>query len=261
MSHFNGLGKKMAQCHHWESSNCPRCQSHQEDHQHLISCSHASCQLVMGEGLLRFSKTLALWKTHPLIRILILKKLQKPHMLVLDLLPHETPRDIVQAAKDQDLLGIDRFIEGRISRGWRNAQQRYYSQEYPDIKRNGLSWAAMVIRNVLRYCRDHWLARNEFVQEHKINQSQEKLKLNILHALEDEYEKGINGIPLDERFLFDVELSQLQKLSLDAQRSWLEHVYTARNFFGERSTREREDMQRFMERWRAPRRRRRNART
>ena len=261
VSHFNGLGKKMAQCHNWDSSACPRCMVHQEDHRHLISCSHESCQLVMGEGLLRLSKTLALWKTHPLIRILLLKKLKNPHMLVLDLLPDESPVEIVQAAQEQDLLGLDRFIEGRISIGWRKAQQRYYSQEYPDIKRTGISWAAMVIRNVLRYCRDHWLARNAFVQEKRINQSQEKLKLNILHALEAEYEKGINGVSLDERFLFDVELTQLKKLSFDAQRSWLEHVYTARNFFGERSTSEREEMQRFMERWRAPRRRRRNART
>ena len=261
VSHFNGLGKKMAQCHNWESSTCPRCHNAQEDHRHLISCSHETCQVVMGDGLLRLSKTLSAWKTHPLIRLMILKKLQHPHKLILDLLPNETPMEIVQAAQEQDLLGIDRFIEGRIAIGWRKAQQKYYSCEYPDIKRTGLSWSAMVIRNILRYCRDHWTARNKFVQENRINQAQYKLKLNILRALEDEYARGINGVSLDERFLFDIELSQLQKLSFDAQRSWLEHVYTARNFFGERSTREREEMQRFMERWRAPRRRRRNART
>ena len=83
------------------------------------------------------------------------------------------------------------------------------------------------------------------------------LRNRILDQLEDEYSKGINGIPIDERSLFNIDLQKLQQLSLAAQRDWLDHVYTARNFFGERSIQERENMQRFMQRWIVPRRRRR----
>ena len=48
---------------------------------------------------------------------------------------------------------------------------------------------------------------------------------------------------------------------MNAQRAWLDHVYTARHFYGERTVQERATMQRFMERWRAPRRRQRAPRT
>ena len=261
VSHFNGLGKKMLQCHRWESGNCPRCQMETEDHCHLISCPHETCQAIMGESLLRFSKTLKKWNTHPLIRLLILKKLRQPNSLILDLIPVNSPRELVRAAEKQDLLGPQRFIEGRLVCDWSKAQQMHYTSEYPKCRRTGLSWAAMVIRNILRYCRDHWLERNKYVQENRVNQTQERLRSNILNAIEDEFEKGIDGIALDERFLFDIELTRLQKLSFAAQKDWLDHVYTARQFFGEHTVHERTQMQRFMERWRAPRRRRGNPRT
>ena len=182
-------------------------------------------------------------------------------MLLLDLLPENCPRNIVCAAEAQDLLGPQRFVEGRLVTEWRVVQQHYYDTEYPKCKRTGMSWTAMVIRNVLRYCREHWLERNKYVQENRVNQTQERLKKNILNAIENEFEKGIDGIALDERFLFDIDLTRLRKLSFAAQRDWLEHVYTARQFFGERTVHERTQMQRFMERWRAPRRRRGNPRT
>lgn len=261
VSHFNGLGKKMKQCNHWESAKCPRCSHTSEDHIHLLTCPHESCQLIMGTSLMRFSKTLTKWKTQPLIHLMLLKKLRCPDMLILDMIPGDSPIDIVRAAEEQDLLGAHRFIEGRITRGWGKAQQCYYTKEYPKLRRTGVSWAAMVIRNVLRYCREQWFERNKYVQETQLNQSQEKLKRNIVAALENEYEKGIDGISLDERFLFDVDLSQLKKLSMNAQRDWLDHVYTARHFYGERTVHERSAMQRFMERWRAPRRRRGVSRT
>ena len=211
----------------------------------------------MDEALLRMSKTLTKWKTHPLIHLLILKKLRQPNTLLLDLIPDNSPRDIVRAVELQDLLGPQHFIEGRLVQEWRGVQQQHYNNEYPSSKRDGLSWSAMVIRNVLRYCREHWLERNKFVQDHQINQTQERMKINILNALEDEFAKGIDGIALDERFLFNINLSHLKKLTFAAQRDWLNHVYTARHFFGERTVHERTLMQRFMERWRAPRRRRR----
>ena len=179
---------------------------------------------------------------------------------MLDLIPRDSPRTIVHAAKEQDLLGAYLFIEGRITKGWGAAQQLYYDDEYPKLRRTGVSWSAMVVRNILRYCREHWLGRNQYVQDNQINQSQEKLKRNILRALESEYEKGVEGILLNERFLFDIDLSQLKKLSMNAQRAWIDHVYTARHFYGERTANERASMQRFMKRWRAPRRRRRASR-
>ena len=257
VSHFNGLGVKMAQCNLWESPKCPRCQRDDETHAHLISCTHISCQNEMCDGLIRMSNTLSTWDTDPRLHVLFIKKLRQPRSLMLDLIPDGCSVDLIQAAKEQDLLGYDRFIEGRLTSSWRNIQQSYYNVNHPDTFRNGKRWAAVVIRNILRYCRQHWLVRNKFVDEKKINHNQEVLKYRVLDKLEDEFAKGVNGIPIDERFLFDIDLEQLKKLSLAAQRDWLDHIYTARHFFGERSTRERTNMQRFMERWLRPRRGRR----
>ena len=247
----------MAQCNHWDSPKCPRCQLVDENHAHLISCSHYTCQEEMCEGLLRLSNTLSQWNTAPTLHALFIKKLRQPNMLMLDLIPDGSAVAVVEAAKEQDLLGYDRFIEGRITQSWKQIQQQYYEENYPDSRRNGQRWAAMVIKNILRYCRSHWLVRNKYVEENKINRAQELLRNNILDQLEDEFAKGVNGIPIDDRFLFSIDLEQLKKLSLSAQRDWLDYVYIARNFYGERSTRERIDMQRFMERWLRPRGRRR----
>ena len=73
---------------------------------------------------------------------------------MLDMIPGDCPIDIVRAAKEQDLLGVHCFIEGRIIKGWGKAQQLYYVQEYLELRRTGLSGATMVIQNVLRYCRE-----------------------------------------------------------------------------------------------------------
>ena len=257
VSHFNGLGVKMAQYNLWETSKCPRCHIVDENHSHLISCSHFTCQNTMCDGLLRMSKTLDAWNTEPNIHLIFIQKLRNPRMLMLDLIPDGCSLPLIQAAKEQDLLGYDRFIEGRLTKSWRCIQQNYYDSQYPDSRRTGLRWASLVIKNILRYCREHWLVRNKYVEENKINREQEVLKLRILDQLEDEFSKGVTGVPIDERFLFNIDLEQLKKLSTAAQRDWLDHVYTARHFYGERSTRERQDMQRFMERWLRPRGRRR----
>ena len=256
-SHFNGLGVNMSRYKCWESPLCPRCHETIENHSHLISCNHHFCKDAVNEGLLRLSDTLKYWNTDPKVHVLFLKKLRNPRMLMLDLIPYGSPIMLIQAAKEQDLLGVDRFIEGRLTSTWRKIQQQYYEANYPDTRKNGLRWASLVLRNIFRYCRQHWLIRNKFVEDHKINREQEVLQHRIIEQLEDEHAKGINGVAIDERFLFDISLEQLKRLSIAAQRDWLDHVYTARHFYGERSTRERQRMQRFMEQWMAPRGRRR----
>ena len=72
-SHFNGLGAKMAMYKFWESPQCPRCHVAIENHSHLISCDHSSCQNEVNEGLLRFSDTMKCWHTDPKLHVLFIK--------------------------------------------------------------------------------------------------------------------------------------------------------------------------------------------
>ena len=254
VSHFNGLAIKMYQYNMWDSPLCPRCQKSSEDMIHLVTCSHLTCEIVRSEALLRFSKTLEKWNTAPILRFLLIHKLQQPNKYFLDFIPNNSPDDLIAAAKEQDIYGLGRFLEGRLSRRWGQLQQRHYYEQYPKTKKNGVLWSAMVIRNILRYCREHWSARNQFNTDENIRKSQDQIRKKILNEVVDEYEKSTCGVSVDEQFLFDIDLERLRKLSMDAQRCWLEYVYTARHYYGERTSRERRDMQRFMERWRGPRR-------
>ena len=128
----------------------------------------------------------------------------------------------------------------------------------PDTKKTGVLWSAMVIRNILRYCKEHWKIRNQYLSDENIRKSQENIRNKILNEVIDELGKGICGISTDMQFLFEMDIDRMKQLSMEAQRSWLEYVYSARNFCGERTSQEVRDMHRFMERWRRPRRGRRN---
>lgn len=258
VSHFNGLGIKMYQYNQWDSPLCPRCGKKSEDMIHLVTCTHDSCDLIRSEALLRFSNTLDKWNTAPMIRFLFLRKLQQPDKFFLDFIPSNSPDSLIAAAKEQDIYGLGRFLEGRLTSKWRHLQDVHHKENCPETKKTGVLWSAMVIRNILRYCKEHWKIRNQYLSDENIRKSQENIRNKILNEVIDELGKGICGISTDMQFLFEMDIDRMKQLSMEAQRSWLEYVYSARNFCGERTSQEVRDMHRFMERWRRPRRGRRN---
>ena len=73
-------------------------------------------------------------------------------------------RTIVVVSLEQDNIGWNKFVEGKISRKWSIAQEMYYRKN-PRITRTGTKWAEILVRGLYGKIRAMWLQRNSILHE------------------------------------------------------------------------------------------------
>ena len=239
----------------WDHSRCKRCNGAIEDIDHLFTCTAYTATQDRHIALTTFIEWMISAKTSPFIMMTIIDTMKLASTATfVSQCPAQCHPSIIDAAKEQDMIGYGNFLSGRISAKWKVAQQEYLRLAYPDGRYTGQTWAGGLVRNLGAYTKLIWVRRSAEIHEDDDLEWRYQTEKELNDNIQQLFSVGISGVARDERFLFDIELERLLSLPITAKRQWIDAVTAAQDFYEDRTQPEIEIMQRFMERWRARRR-------
>ena len=126
MSHFCGVGWMQKICGFWDHGQCPHCQQENETMTHVLLCSGNGTDQEWSNHVLILGLWLAEVDRHPAIHHCIIASLSS-RMVATSFVAHVNPV-CIEATEDQDIIGWQNFMEGKIAKQWGTLQLAYYHE-------------------------------------------------------------------------------------------------------------------------------------
>ena len=243
---FCAVGSMMKKRKLWDSSICKLCRSAPETPFHLFSCS-ASVEK-KSDILLNIGKWMQEVGTAPEIQVLILETL-----LFMDDFASHLPDDASEllrmAASEQDSIGLNNFIVGKVSCQWAIVQEEYYRSIKKYKRRKGSTWASNLIQQICSFSHQIWKDRSEQVNKIVEREKNELECARLNQIIEDHFDKWYVQLRAEDRRLFDITENDLLAADLDTKCEWLDLIEVYCTRAREVQIPEVIRMQRFMEVW------------
>jgi len=122
---FAPVGKNMHRCRFWTNSRCPACHQDKEDEDHLFKCPDQNCKDIRTVATRVLQQRLQRCKTEPLLRDMILQKVQQYTGLAPRTELEIDDNDIRIAIDSQGVFGWHNFLLGQTARQFEAIQQEY----------------------------------------------------------------------------------------------------------------------------------------
>ncbi len=186
VSGFCGVGRKMHQRGEWENAKCHSCEEESETTFHLYVCPHEDRVDAWTEAVDGFEAWMEEVQTHPDIIYCVTHTLRarSPDHLFMAYSSDATR----EAAIEQDAIGWNNFVEGRVSTKWRELQGDYYLQV--GAKRTTRKWAEGLVCNLLALVHKQWIARNAVVHQRDPQGLKIKDAEELEEAIDEQFQLG-----------------------------------------------------------------------
>ena len=141
---------------------------------------------------------------------------------------------IDRAVSQQSQIGWFAFLNGFISKEWREAQARYYhhldvAQPRP-FARSTRRWTAAIISKARDVAWDMWRHRNG-VKHGGHSHLDKQLHAQFDERIFEQYSRGAADMEEESRGLLDTPINDTKEWDLDTKRLWLESVKLSRESF------------------------------
>ena len=208
-------------------NRCPRCNAFTEDTNHVLRCQTRKTRDKWDTSINNLSEWLTKIQTSPEINISLCSTLRywrskkdSDHYV-----NPEWGDNIKRVFEHQALLGWNNMLEGILSTGWADLQQRHYDSI--SSRKQGQKWAGSLSIQLWKIVYGMWEHRNAALfKSEKISEFCGSKELR--KACLEELEMGIGE--LDELYhpYLDTSSEYLFKENLDYQRNWFSIVRQAR---------------------------------
>ena len=154
----SAVGVEMVRRRQWQSPVCPRCGTHVETADHVLTCPHHEVKDCWRASLTRLERWMALRHTQPSMARAILAHL-RGWMDGTSPTPEFTSiPGLRMAIDDQAALGWSNAMWGMWSWRWAEVQHAYY--QFLGKRNSGRRWLALLIQQVWNTAWDQWDHRN-----------------------------------------------------------------------------------------------------
>jgi hypothetical protein len=225
--HLSGhcaVGRMMKLWRFWDTDNCPCCHAPRERSRHVNRCPSPVMRSAFAARLVRFKAQLLCLRTSPDITTCLLSGTMSP---TCSFLPSPSlPVQVRRAASEQNRIGWDSTLEGRISSKWRHIQYVYQCET--SDRKTPASWAAGVVKALLELTHGMWTARNDVlhVRDRQGLQRAEALALQQrLATLRLTPREDL--LVRDRRLLRPSYLALLDTLRISAKEAWISEMEVA----------------------------------
>ena len=159
--------------------------------------------------------------------------------------------ELSKALLEQNDIGWENLIKGRISKCWATAQEMQYRREKADKQYTGNVWKVKLVRAIWKYAMEIWI--NRCNQEHMAltTEEQNSQREMIVPTMEYLYDKGRTMVRYTDQALFDVPLETRKKHHPKQQKKWIDNVRICMKAYQEEQKKE-EQQQRKITRWFKP---------
>ena len=203
-----------------ENADCILC-GEIEDDDHFFKCNDPIMQDAQEEIIMDLCKSLKKINTSPSIirtmKLYIQKWMSnKNHTQITTLHPNiQHHQEITLAIKQQEHIGWDHFVRGRLSKLWKVAQKTYQGQKYTS------KWPLLCIKAIATSTQKIWEIRNimKFGTDSQVmTNHQNRLKPKIMAY----YNTYRQTIPRTQHKLFQVPLQIRLTFSPKENTQWIE---------------------------------------
>ena len=177
---------------------CPRCKKKDETALHVLQCQHSTARDEWSTQLTDMQQWMEDQKTDPAISKAILHNLKKWRKCRGIFSDHYRDKQIRKAIRDQNDIGWEQFLLGRISYRWSNIQLTYYQKRH--MKKTGEKWAEKLIQYIWKLHWGIWNHRNEILHDgdnHTVLGTKDMEK-----EIEKELKRGCDLFLPSEKYLF-----------------------------------------------------------
>ena len=117
-------------------------------------------------------------------------------------------------------------MEGMVSVRIIDIQREYLALRCASWKLD--KWATGLVVRLLEVTHGQWLYRNVVVHDAKSGQVATARKEEIVAQIEAEHAEGGSGLVEEDRYLLDINMDDLSKMSVEGQEYWLLAIQAAR---------------------------------
>lgn len=254
ISGFCGTNAKLHQIDKEMEATCPHCSTQQlETSFHIMVCPSPLSAELRWKEINKIDEWLHRVETRWDIRITITNALH--NMLQGAGFASEVPENpyndfVISAAKQQDLIGIETFLQGYLAKDWGRAMEEYYFDT--ENKRTGVSWSASLSNKIILFARDMWKLRNErkYAKDAfgRLLSDESKLYKRVAY----QFDQAPRNLPSKDHHMIPQTMDILLKKSRPALLAWVHHLETVRPYFEEEYERLLTQQRVFIQNWLLP---------
>ena len=206
--------------------SCPRCGHEHEDTKHILNCKSQDVLILWKKELNKLNLWLVYVETCPQLRRAIIEGLT-----VWKMGPSHTKREnytytgVKAAIVSQNRLGWWRFVEGTISKKWRNIQQHYYTSM--SIPKTSDAWVARLIVKMWDIIFVIWQHRNSCLHNTPLAEIMGG-SYALENSLRNEWNLGFDTLPSIVSATLPQSIERLMEGSTIERKGWFVMIRRAR---------------------------------
>jgi len=207
-------------------SNCPFCNTEDEDRNHILVCQHVEAISGWNDALSTYISNLVKLDTCPYLIAAIQIELQTERRGETPIVVNRYPLQLHSAIVAQRQIGWRSFTEGLLCKEFVTYQSNYYK----DVQsmRTGKAWAHKAIRKSWQFLFHVWENRNN-----KLHQTDKIRELggrrDLIASITSERNIGLHSLPPhDFSSYFSGSNEELLKQNTEFLRMWLSVIRNAR---------------------------------
>lgn len=223
-SRYCGVGHMQHIWGFWDHDRCPCCQQPDETTTHLLLCPHAGMTLTWQIEVDTVKEWLEQVDTHEDIITCLSDALtarDTDHSFLLD-----CPQSCLEAAWEQEEIGWQNFVEGKLSKTWRDMQEVHYASI--GSQRTASAWATGLVTRLLEAVHNMWLYRNAVDHEHDQQGLKRKEAQELAQAIVDEFDLGTENLSRRDHHYIRRGRDSVNALSASDKQAWLRGIRLAR---------------------------------
>jgi hypothetical protein len=135
------------------------------------------------------------------------------------------PGDLWQLAEEQDLIGWDNFMEGKISNQFESLQHAHLLNA-PTVM-NVLDWTKQFISKLLHITHGQWIYRNISRHHTKLGLLKDMERRELLVEIDRLMSLDPSEVPEESKFLLEIDFWAIRVASMERQSYWVHAVWAA----------------------------------
>lgn len=211
-------------CGFWDNSHCPRCKEDNETTTHVLICPDEDAGREWRNRVANLGIWLLEMDTHPSIKTCIMESLSL--RATTTLFSPNADHICMTAALEQDEIGWQNFVEGKISKSWGVLQWNHYQEQLS--VRSGDKWSAGLVTQLLELTHGMWKHRNSILHAVDAQGLPLQQAAELEAAIHSEFRKGTEGLARKDQHFIRRGRDDVFSMSVIDKRGWLRGIQLAR---------------------------------
>ena len=223
-SGFCATGTNMQRWFGDDITNCPNCGKSGEDAAHLLHCPDAGRFGLFRQEVSSLKQWLQQPHTHPELACLLPQYILGRGAVKFASLPIQSV-DILRLANQQDAIGWDNFMEGKISTCFLSVQHSHLL--LADSILTCHDWTHHFISKLFHITHGQWIYRNISKNHEKHGMLRAVERRRLLREIEHYMTLPPDEVPEESKFLLEIDFSKLRHESTEKQSYWVHALRAA----------------------------------